>query len=380
MISSYRTTSAVLLTIAMLPAVSCAGREQQPAAEAPEAPMAFPSFDPATASGFARLALKAITQEYPNKLDHVMNGAAEVRGPRALHPAFYGSFDWHSSVHGHWMLVRLLERFPSLPEGPEIRTTLNEHLSAANIATEVAYLGQANRASFERTYGWAWLLQLEKELEGWNDPDATRWAANLQPLADALAQQYLDFLPKQTYPIRRGVHPNTAFGMTFALDYARAAGRKDLEDVLVERSRTYFGADSAYPARWEPDGDDFLSPSLIEADLMRRVLPPADFARWFHALLPGIAQGEPRSLLEPAIVGDRSDPKLVHLDGLNLSRAWCMRGIASALPADDPDRPILLHAAARHANATLPNIASGNYEGEHWLASFAVYMFTEGEP
>jgi hypothetical protein len=348
MIPSH-TTATVLLAVGSLAALSCGGREPQPAAGAPEAPMAFPTFDRTAASGFARLALKAIQQEYPNKLDHVMNGPAEVREPHALHPAFFGSFDWHSSVHGHWMLARLLERFPDLPEAKEIRATLDRHLSAANIAVEVAYLEQANRASFERTYGWAWLLQLEKELKGWNDPDAARWAANLQPLADALA-----------------------------LDYARAVGRKDLEDLLVERSRTYFAADSAYPAQWEPDGDDFLSPSLIEADLMRRVLPPAEFTRWFHAFLPSIAHGEPRSLLEPAVVGDRTDPKLVHLDGLNLSRAWCMRGIASALPADDPDRPILLNAAARHANATLPYIASGNYEGEHWLASFAVYMFTEG--
>ena len=306
-----------------------------------------------------------------------MNDAAEVRGPRALHPVFYGSFDWHSSVHGHWMLVRLLRRFPDLPEAEQIRTTLDAHLTAANVAAEVAYLGQANRASFERTYGWSWLLHLAKELREWPDPDAARWSANLQPLADAVAQRYLAFLPKQTYPIRRGVHPNTAFGITFALDYARAAGLHDLEALLLERSRTYFAGDSAYPARWEPDGDDFFSPSLVEANLMRRVLPPAEFVPWFHALLPALAQGEPRSLLEPVVVGDRADPGLVHLDGLNLSRAWCMRGIASSLPPDDPARPVLLAAAARHAAATLPHVASGHYEGEHWLASFAVYLFTE---
>lgn len=192
-----------------------------------------------------------------------------------------------------------------------------------------------------------------------------------------MVQRYLAFLPKQTYPIRRGVHPNTAFGMTFALDYARAAGLHALAALLLERSRTSFAGDSAYPARWEPDGDDFFSPSLVEANLMRRVLPPAEFVPWFHALLPAIARGEPRSLLEPAFVGDRADPGLVHLDGLHLSRAWCMRAIASALPPDDPARPVLLEAAARHAEATLPHIASGHYEGEHWLASFAVYLFTE---
>lgn len=372
-----RTTVTLLLAVGSLLAAACGEREAAPAAA--DTPRSFPSFDRDAASSFARLALKGITQEYPNKLDHVMNDAGEVRGPRALHPAFYGSFDWHSSVHGHWMLVRLLKRFPDLPEANEIRAALDAHLTAANVAAEVAYLGQANRASFERTYGWAWLLQLARELHDWDDPDAARWSVNLQPLADAVVQRYLAFLPKQTYPIRRGVHPNTAFGMTFALDYARAIGRLDLEGVLVERSRTYFAGDSAYPARWEPDGDDFLSPSLVEANLMRRVLPPAEFVPWFHALLPAIERGEPASLLEPAIVGDRGDPGLVHLDGLNLSRAWCLRGIASALPPDDPARPVLLRAAAVHAEATLPHVASGHYEGEHWLASFAVYMFTDDD-
>jgi len=373
---SSRTARVLVILLGSGTFAACDGRETTPAAAAGAAD-AFPSFDRDAASGFARLAVRAITQEYPNKLDHVMNDPGEVRGPRDLHPVFYGSFDWHSSVHGHWMLVRLLQQFPDLPEADEIRATLDAHLTAANVAAEVAYLGQPNRASFERTYGWAWLLQLATELHAWDDPDARRWAANLQPLADAIAQRYLDFLPKQTYPIRRGVHPNAAFGMAFALDYARVMGRNDLEDLLLERSRTYFAGDSAYPARWEPDGDDFLSRSLEEADLMRRVLPAAEFASWFHAFLPGIARGEPRSLLEPAVVSDRTDPKLVHLDGLNLSRAWCMRGIASALPGDDAARRVLLQSAARHARATLPYIASGNYEGEHWLASFAVYMFTE---
>jgi hypothetical protein len=370
-----RTTVTLLLAAASLLAMACGERAAAPTAA--NTPRPFPSFDRAAASSFAGLALKGIRQEYPNKLDHVMNDAGEVRGPRGLHPAFYGSFDWHSSVHGHWMLVRLLRRFPDLPEAREIRAALDDHLTAANVASEVAYLGQANRASFERTYGWAWLLQLARELHDWDDPDAARWSVNLQPLADAVVQRYLEFLPKQTYPIRRGVHPNTAFGLTFALDYARAVGRLDLESMLMERSRTYFVGDSAYPARWEPDGDDFLSPSLVEANLMRRVLPPAEFVPWFHALLPAIERGEPAALLEPAIVGDRGDPGLVHLDGLNLSRAWCMRGIASALPTEDPARPVLLRAAAVHAEATLPHIASGRYVGEHWLASFAVYMFTD---
>ncbi len=237
-----------------------------------------------------------------------------------------------------------------------------------------------NRASFERTYGWAWLLKLAEELHGWNDADGKRWSANLQPLADALVEKYLAFLPKQNYPIRTGVHPNTAFGLAFALDYARGVGDKKLEALIVERSRTYFGKDVNYPAAWEPGGEDFFSPSLMEADLMRRVMPQGEFAIWFHRFLPGLARNQPAALLRSAIVTDRTDPKLVHLDGLNLSRAWCMRNIAGALPQTDPARRILARSAAAHAEAALPYVTSGNYEGEHWLASFAVYLLTTPAP
>jgi hypothetical protein len=321
--------------------------------------------------------LKGIAREYPNKPGHVMNDATEVQNPAALHPAFYGSFDWHSSVHGHWMLVRLLRLFPDLPEAPAIREALSKHLTAEKIAAEVAYFDQPNRKSFERTYGWAWLLKLAEELHGWDDPEGMRWAAALEPLADALARRYIDFLPRQTYPIRRGVHPNTAFGIAFALDYARTTGRVDLETVLVERADFYFGDDRDYPAAWEPDGDDFFSPSLTEADLMRRVLPKPEFEEWFRRFLPGLSRGEPQTLLEPAVVSDRSDPKIVHLDGLNLSRAWCMKGIASTLGMDHPLAESLARSARAHADATLDHVTSGHYEGEHWLASFAVFLLTE---
>jgi hypothetical protein len=340
-------------------------------------PEMYMTLDQDTASAFAQLALKGIQREYPNKLDHVMNNAAEVMNPKTLHPAFYGSFDWHSSVHGHWMLVRLIKLFPQLPEADAIRKVLHDHLSGDNIAVEVAYLEQPNRASFERTYGWAWLLKLAAELHTWNDSDGRAWSQNLAPLDQAIADRYLDFLPKQTYPIRRGVHPNTAFGIAFALDYARVLGNQRLELLLVQRSFDYFFQDKDYPAQWEPDGDDFFSRSLVEADLMCRVLPPEGFAPWLHSFLPDLHKSEPRSLLEPAHVSDRTDPKIVHLDGLNLSRAWCMKSIAKALPTEDPARPILAASAMRHARATLPYIASGNYEGEHWLASFAVYLLTE---
>jgi hypothetical protein len=334
------------------------------------------SLDEKSASHFARLALKCIKREYPNKPEHVMSDVSEVQSPAALHPAFYGCFDWHSSVHGHWMLVRLLKMFPGLPEEEEIRDSLGKNLSAENIEAEAKYLHQPSQKSFERTYGWAWLLKLGEELHGWEDPDGKKWWEVIQPLADAIVNRYLEFLPKQTYPIRRGVHPNTAFGIAFALDYARTVKQKDLEELLVERCRTYFAADSDCPAAWEPDGDDFFSPCLIEADLMRRVLSPSEFSEWFHRLLPRLGDGEPKSLLEPADVSDRTDPKIVHLDGLNLSRAWCMNGIARSLPEDDPYRRILAESAILHSETTLPHIASGNYEGEHWLASFAVYLLS----
>jgi len=330
----------------------------------------------AQASHFAGLALKCVSKEYPNKLDHTMNDASEVKTPRTLHPAFYGCLDWHSSVHGHWMLARLLRLFPDLPEAKQIRTALNQNLSARNIQAEVAYLNQANRQSFERTYGWAWLLKLAQELRRWDDPDAKLWSANLQPLVEALVERYKKFLPRQTYPIRTGVHPNTAFGLSFALDYAKAAGERELESLIVERSRNYFLGDETYPAAWEPGGEDFLSPALVEADLMVRVLKPAEFTRWFGRFLPGILDGRAKTLLTPAVVADRSDPKIVHLDGLNLSRAWCMRHIASGLDASDPAREVLSNAAAAHLRDALAHVGSGDYVGEHWLASFAVYALT----
>ena len=328
------------------------------------------------ASHFAGLALKCVNRELPNKPEHVINNPSEVQSPKQLHPAFYGCYDWHSSVHGHWMLVRLLKSFSSLPEDKQIRDALNANLTAENIRAEAAYMSQPNRQSFERTYGWAWLLKLAEELHSWDDPDGDKWAEALQPLVDVIVKSYKSFLPKQTYPIRTGVHPNTAFGLAFALDYAKTVGDRDFEALLDERSRTYFAKDVNYPASWEPGGEDFFSAALMEADLMRRVMKPVEFAAWFHRFLPQASTGGPPSLLKPAIVTDRTDPKLVHLDGLNLSRAWCMGSIANALPSKDPARKALTDSAKQHATAALAHVASGDYAGEHWLASFAIYLLS----
>jgi lysophospholipase L1-like esterase len=328
------------------------------------------------ASAFARLALKGLSKEYPNKPDHVLSGPADIKSPRALHPAFFGSYDWHSSVHGHWMLVRLLRRFPDLPEAGEIRSVLNEHLAATSLKAEAAYFARKESRPFERPYGWAWLLKLSEELHGWSDADAQRWSENLRPLTELIVARYVEFFPKQTYPIRTGVHPNTAFGLSFAHDYAVAVGNLRLRALVKERARAYYAADADAPAGWEPGGADFFSPSLMEADLMRRILPRDEFRAWFGRFLPGASRGVPKSLWDPAVVTDRTDPQLVHLDGLNLSRAWCMRNIVSALPADDPSRRVLSESATRHSESALGHVASGDYAGEHWLASFAVYLLT----
>jgi DUF2891 family protein len=322
------------------------------------------------ASHFAQLALHCIQRELPSSIQHVINVPDDVRGPRALHPAFYGCLDWHSAVHGHWLLVRLLRTHPELPEAAAIRAALDANLTAENIAGEVAYFARPNRMSYERPYGWGWLLQLAAELR-WDDADARRWAAHLEPLTAAIVARYLAFFPRQTYPVRTGVHANTAFGFALALDYARAAGDTALAALIIERSTAYYGADRDAPASWEPGGEDFLSPALIEADLMRRVLPSHEFTAWLHGFLPS---GLPPALQKPATVSDRSDGKLAHLDGLNLSRAWCLRSVAAALPAGDSLRAPFEAAGAVHAAAGLANVATGDYMGEHWLASFAVYL------
>lgn len=318
------------------------------------------------ANRLAALPLKCLQQEYPNKLNQTLADASELAGPRELHPAFYGCFDWHSSVHGHWMLIRLLKMFPDLEQAPLIRQKLAENISAENMAVEVDYFKRPHEKSWERTYGWAWLLKLAEELYTWDDPLARSLEANLQPLTNTIIQLYLDFLPKLNYPIRVGEHTNTAFGLAFAWDYAQTAGHNELKSLLESRARDYFMADAGCPLSWEPGGYDFFSPCFEEADLMRRILEPAEFSKWLGRFMPQL--GSESFALEVARVSDRTDGKLVHLDGLNFSRARCLYGIAESLP----EYGHLRKTALEHIRFSLPAIVDGSYEGEHWLASFAL--------
>lgn len=325
----------------------------------------------AGASHFANLALTCLQQEYPNKLNQSLQDGSMLKAPRVLHPAFYGCFDWHSSVHGHWMLVSLLKQFPNLPEKKEIRRQLGENLTAENILAEVDYLQQEGK-SWERMYGWSWLMKLAEELYTWPDPDGQQWSKNLQPLTDLIIERYLTFLPVQHYPVRTGVHPNTAFGLSFAWDYANTTGHDALRSMIEKRARDYYLLDKDCPSEYEPSGEDFLSACLEEANLMRRILPNEIFNQWFKRFLP---KKKLFFLIQPADVSDRSDPKIVHLDGLNLSRAACFYGIYPVIK-NKKRREKMLESARRHLESTIPNVASEYYEGTHWLASFAVYALS----
>jgi Protein of unknown function (DUF2891) len=325
-----------------------------------------PDFDQQQAARFAALALDCVHKEYPNKIAHAMNSDADVKPPRELTPAFYGCYDWHSSVHGHWLLVRLTRLFPEAPFGAKARAAVARDLTPENIAGEVKYLSADGRNSFERPYGLAWLLQLAAEVRDWDDPQAREWAATLHPLETAVIARISTWLPKLSHPIRTGEHNNTAFGLGLMLDYARVAGNREFGALLESRARDYYGRDRACPLNYEPSGEDFLSPCLAEADVMRRVLNPAEFLTWFNAFLPRIE-------LEPTRVVDVTDGKLYHLAGLNLSRAWMLKGIVSKLPANDPRRDPLTALAARLRQAGLESISGEHYEGGHWLGTFAAY-------
>ncbi len=324
---------------------------------------------PDLAGRFARIALGHVERQYPFKLDQVLLGPDDARPPAQLHPIFHGSFDWHSCVHGYWLLARISRRFADLPEAAEITALFDRKLTPERVGGELAYLDRPLSGGFERPYGWAWLLALMAELERRTAARERVWADALRPLAAAFAERLRAYLPKATYPVRAGVHSNTAFALTLALDYAETCGDPELAALIRSRAIAWYGADADCQA-WEPSGDDFLSPALIEAACMRRALAPPDFREWFDRFLPHLASGRPASLFTPATVSDRSDGKIAHLDGVNLSRAWCLRDLAGAFEAADPLRALLSGSAARHLAESLPHVA-GDYMGEHWLASFA---------
>ncbi|MCR9078159.1 MAG: DUF2891 domain-containing protein [Hyphomonadaceae bacterium] len=330
-----------------------------------------------TEDRFAILALDCIHREYPNKISHVLQSDQDARPPRELTPAFYGCFDWHSSVHGHWLLTRLLTTQPDSVYANEIRAALSESFTAENMAGELAYYQTEGRGSFERPYGIAWYLQLVAELEESDDPELAEWRETLRPLEDAIVEKVRAWLPKLSYPVRLGTHNQTAFAFGLMLDYARTVGNEDLANDLVQISLKFHQADVNCPLAYEPSGEDFLSPCLMEADLMRRVMSQQDFVVWLGYFLPQIPIDGSADWLAPGIVLDASDGKLVHLDGVNLSRAWALEGIASALPAEDPRIPSLMAAHQVHRDAGIAAVSDEHYSGSHWLASFATYLTTK---
>jgi hypothetical protein len=334
------------------------------------------AFDAASAQRFANLALACVHKEYPNKISHVLTSDADVKPPRELTPAFCGCFDWHSAVHGHWLLVRLVRTFPDAPFVSPARAALAESLTADHIAAEVRYLEGPGRSDFERPYGLAWLLQLAAELHEWKDPQGQQWATILQPLERAAGTRLKNWLPKLSYPIRVGEHSQTAFALGLVLDWARTTSNHEMVSLVEERARDYYLADRDCPMAYEPSGQDFLSPCLAEADLMRRILAPSAFAAWLGPFLPRLPRDGSGTWLASAVVTDPADGKLAHMDGLNLSRAWMLEGIAAGLPSADPRIAALRAAAAVHRDSGLRAVTGEHYQGGHWLGSFAVYLVT----
>ncbi len=323
---------------------------------------------PEIAEKFAGLALAHVSREFPYKMDHVFTGQQDVIAPRTAHPIFFGSFDWHSCVHGYWLMARLVRRHPEIAAAPQVKALFAERITTATVAGEVEYLARPSARGFERPYGWGWLLALQWELEQHQGGEIAEAAVQLRPLAEAFAQRFRDFLPIADYPVRTGVHSSTAFALRMAADWAEEFDPK-LFSLMKRKAQEWYGEDRDCQA-WEPSQDDFHSPSLSEAECMRRFLPEAEFRAWFAMFLPAACVSEPVSLFSPARVSDRTDGKIAHLDGLNFSRAWCWRSIARAI--DDPVVANLARAAAeRHILASLPHVA-GDYMGEHWLATFAL--------
>ena len=333
------------------------------------------TLDVAAAGRFAALALACVEKEYPNKIAHVLNSPADVKAPHELTPAFFGCYDWHSSVHGHWLLARLVREFPKAPFAANAMAALKRNITPAHIAGEVAYLNRVGTESFERPYGLAWLLQLGAELRETKTPDAAALSSALKPLEAAVVARLKTWLPKLAYPIREGEHPQTAFAFGLILDYARGSDPA-LAAMVIAKVREFHLKDRDCPISYEPSGQDFLSPCIAEADVMRRVLPPGEFATWLTAFLPRIPRTSSAEWLPIGVVTDKTDGKLAHLDGLNLSRAWMLEGIASGLPSTDPRRRALMAAAEAHATSGLAAVTGEHYEGGHWLGSFATYLTT----
>jgi hypothetical protein len=357
--------SIVTLAVLTVALATVPARAQQAAA----------TLDASTAGRFAALPLACVHKEYPNKIAHIMNSPADVRAPHELTPAFYGCYDWHSSVHGHWLLARLARQFPTAAFATEAVAALKANLTPARIAGEVTYMTATGRESFERPYGLAWLLQLAAELRETRTPDAAVLSAALEPLEAAVVAQLKSWLPKLAYPIREGEHPQTAFSFGLILDYARGTDPA-LAALVVAKVREFHLNDRDCPINYEPSGQDFLSPCIAEADLMRRVLPPDEFAGWLTKFLPRLPTTNSAEWLPIGVVTDKTDGKLAHLDGLNLSRAWMLEGIASGLPSGDPRRRALMAAAQTHAASGLAAVTGEHYSGGHWLGSFATYLTT----
>jgi hypothetical protein len=332
--------------------------------------------DSATVERFAGLALQCVHQEYPNKIGHVMNSDDDVGPPRELTPTFYGCFDWHSSVHGHWLLTRLARLYPDTEIAPAARAALAKNLTAENLAADAAYLAGEGRASYERPYGLAWLLCLAEELRAWDDDQAQQWAKNIAPLEEMAAERIRSWLPKLYYAIRVGEHSQTAFAFGLILDWAEAVEDEEMVTLVKGTSLRFYLEDEACPLGYEPSGQDFLSPCIAEADLMRRILPPGQFAKWLDEFLPQIPTDGGADWLPVGVVTDRADGKLAHLDGLNLSRAWMLEGMLAGLPEDDARRPALRAAADAHSESGLASVTGEHYEGGHWLGSFATYLVT----
>jgi hypothetical protein len=349
---------------------------------AAEAQVAVPAdgagpLDEAAATRFAHLALACLHKEYPNRIGHVLASEADVLPPHLLTPAFHGCFDWHSDVHGHWLLVRLLKLFPNASFAKDARASLAASLTPKNIAGEAVYLQREDRASFERPYGLAWLLKLCAELRSWDDPQGRQWAAALVPLEILSAEKLKSWLPKLHYPIRIGEHDQTAFSFGLIWDWAGTVGDAQMKVALVDAAERFYRPDRNCPLSYEPSGQDFLSPCLAEADFMRRVLEPEAFGKWLGEFLPQIPGKPGTEWLRPGVVTDRADPKLAHIDGLNLSRAWMLEGIEHGLKPTDKRAPALLAAAASHRAAALPAVTGEHYEGGHWLGTFAVYLTSQ---